>query len=609
MMKNLVLVLCSILIMLGCTKEPSEMNVSQNEYSDISTRSRDLPRDIESHTQTILGGVKNNPYELSNMQAAYKSLVPYWQEMGRSPNINVTTTHKLLKFEATTAESFKKLMTDDNLILFDYPLNYEVVEMGDFYYSSNSTTDFPAMWAIVDVGTSIPSIPYSVVEEYAYIFSHPVVVAESFRLTGHSNFTNDYISGEEWDNEDPEAIPGPNQRPDCGPGWEAYVTNPHDHPDLWVWACRKINTVTQDNNACGCPIPWNPREPAGCVNVENDVDEEGVSRVKVLIADNWGQFLSPIERFTDENGCWRTHKNYSKNVWVWVRFQNEFSYERSHRNWGHVNEFLAPIRNYVGKFGEPHNNIHRHYPKWTQQDSKAQIYWGAATVNNQVQVFRDWVAAQPGVAQVPKLDIYLVDDRGAGACLMSGHRSSGFLATTIAPDVTIGLFRGANATRREDMDELSYHEFAHASHFMQVGQGWYNTLINQELVNAIQWDQPRNLFGGEPWGQGNEPNAGHVALAESWADNIMTDIMNVPQENVVLENGYIPMGLYEDLADDMVDPVWRVRDNVMGYTTEQMSNGMNANVTTVAEYRDFLSPLLPAGNTQQALTDLFDDYQ
>ena len=36
---------------------------------------------------------------------------------------------------------------------------------------------------------------------------------------------------------------------------------------------------------------------------------------------------------------------------------------------------------------------------------------------------------------------------------------------------------------------------------------------------------------------------------------------------------------------------------------------MNTNVTTVAEYRDFLSPLLPAGNTQQALTDLFDDYQ
>ncbi len=183
------------------------------------------------------------------------------------------------------------------------------------------------------------------------------------------------------------------------------------------------------------------------------------------------------------------------------------------------------------------------------------------------------------------------------------------VSQALIPDVAIGI----NFGNRDDQDELSYHELAHTGHFSQVGFDWWSDLIDQEVANSIEFgngpDGITFTFNGDPWGQGNEPNAGHVALAESWADNVMTDIMGIAQEGDVFVNGYIPMGLYEDLEDNMQDIIrLGIRDRITGYTREEMFNSLNVNVTTLNEYQQDLQGELPAGNTLIDYNDLFTAY-
>jgi len=604
------MLLIVLLTMAMCTKD----------QLDTSLESRSKARHIyDGHTdpikQTILGEKIINPYSYTNMVRAYENICKT-----NSGSIPFEVTDRHIKFMPQDYEQLKELYIESDLILFDYPLDREVLEMGDFYIDPSREESIPEFYSIVEVDKKLPtSISYEVLEEFAYVDHVPSIVVESFRLTGNFEFVNDYVFVEDFLNinesefcDNIASIP----TEDCLPGcvWTLVLSDENGNLGGYDWECKCPDDDEDDNsggnepnlNDCGCPVYQDERKPAGCINVEDNSANtfEGVNDVKVILKD-W-KYGKAYETQTNADGCWRYNRRFSGNMWMWVQFKNDDSYERCYRTNWKVWELLRPVKDYVDKISGPRfNDIELNYWFWGIHgtESQAQRYWGAATVNNEVKIYLE---ETPDIARPPaELDIYLQPNSTTGAAIMGTFWPNAVVSALI-PDLSIGI----NRISRESQDRLSYHEIAHASHFSQVGFGWWWQLILQEIANSIVVDGVQFSFDGDPWGQGDEPNAGHVALAESWADNVFTDILNINQEEGIFENGYIPRGIYEDLVDDTPNEIIRlgIFDQVSNFNRAQMFEALNSEVTTVDEFQSALLSTLPAGNSTQNYNALFEAY-
>jgi hypothetical protein len=89
----------------------------------------------------VLGGELNNPFTVENLQRALDSLC---DDPGNS-SILIRTTDRQIKFTPDDYDEVKRLFRDTSLILFDYPLNRELITMGDYYIDPNQGEDFPGI--------------------------------------------------------------------------------------------------------------------------------------------------------------------------------------------------------------------------------------------------------------------------------------------------------------------------------------------------------------------------------------------------------------------------------------------------------------------------------
>jgi hypothetical protein len=89
----------------------------------------------------ILGQQLNNPYSVENMQAALDTLKAHPEQHStcmKAPSatledITIEPTDLYVRFLPADSMQFVQLMTDSTLILFDYPLDYQKVQTGDYY--------------------------------------------------------------------------------------------------------------------------------------------------------------------------------------------------------------------------------------------------------------------------------------------------------------------------------------------------------------------------------------------------------------------------------------------------------------------------------------------
>lgn len=132
---GMILVLCLGLVTTSCKKKNDEpSNNVHNKGNATNTRQIQLIRKLE------------NPYSVTNMQLAYDNL----NSLGVSlTGINVTTTHKYIKFKPQNNQEFDILKYDSTLVLYSYPLDYE---MGEGYYYQDPT-----------ISDSLPTFQYCAV--------------------------------------------------------------------------------------------------------------------------------------------------------------------------------------------------------------------------------------------------------------------------------------------------------------------------------------------------------------------------------------------------------------------------------------------------------------
>ena len=119
---------------------------------------------ISSHTS---GRKLQNPYSVSNMRKAYQALNSPTKSnfQGADEDNIIFTTHYYVKFSPRNEDDLSELKSDSTLVLFQAPLDYEILPPDD-YAASEAQTPSP-LYASVPASKDLSGInsPFEILEE------------------------------------------------------------------------------------------------------------------------------------------------------------------------------------------------------------------------------------------------------------------------------------------------------------------------------------------------------------------------------------------------------------------------------------------------------------
>ena len=166
------LIAAASLALAGCERE-DEAIVSATTVENISNQLGDQPTfSIEQRAARpiVLGKQKENPYSVANMQIALDSLRAYARAVGddelhagagiRTKSLDMLTigaTDLYVRFLPRDSAGYAALSRDTTLELFAYPLDYEIVQAGDYYLDPTlPDSAYTWLYAVVKPGYQPP---------------------------------------------------------------------------------------------------------------------------------------------------------------------------------------------------------------------------------------------------------------------------------------------------------------------------------------------------------------------------------------------------------------------------------------------------------------------
>jgi len=603
-------------------------------------------------TAIILGTQLANPYTVANMQQAYNLLY--------GSGVTLSANYLYVRFKPANIDQLDTLKSNGDLELQDYPMDYAVVQDGDYYQDPNLVTeDIGWLYTVVPTGYTPPvGIVYNVISPL-YLPNDNLLLedmAESIAAGGV------YVSSVE--NGIRVII-----RTDIS-GVEPYYPLPCD---------PATNPDYAEGGGGGGGNP--PPAPTG-IYVE-DIKKCSVASVNVplrqarIVCKRWFKIW---RGYTDDNGHFNCTRHFRNRVKVIVKTENnlaKISKVRGARLW----QLFFPVKKRIGIYdGSDLATLYYVFTKpLNATASSANLpYWTAAIVHNSVIEFRQY-STEFGLPNPPdNLNIIVTNwgfARGSGSTVMFNKCHNNlvslnwiefFLANKNC--VAAGITNLATVLKnRVDMTisylpinddyncwltsphfkEIVYHELGHAQHYTQVGCDFWTVYRNSIITELSKLDQ----VNFHPYGTGNDATtAPIIATGEMWgnhceyiytnrqygdggtAASVFSAIMQrLEYDNTAiaglncylaaLENHnphstndtwpWIPQGLPYDLFDDRNDyftisPL-RPNDNVFGYTNQQCFNALQPDVRSVNGFKDRL--LNQNGNNQQVqVNQLFTQY-
>ncbi|MDR6372036.1 hypothetical protein J2795_003306 [Chryseobacterium bernardetii] len=217
------------------TMEQYNTEASHSQLMNRNLTSEDETKYAEEGEPTVLGEQLPVPYTIESMMAAYKSLLAEPKAEGNRSltAVNIRSTHKYIKFNPTTEDELEALQ-QSGLILYDYPLDREVLVVGKFYHDPDVPADQSTpQYATVKNETPLPAgVSYEILQEvylpeediellgtgnmnYKFVYS---LVHRAENLSGFTPWEpSDY---KPWDNigEPGQWYPNPNPNPGGGGG-------------------------------------------------------------------------------------------------------------------------------------------------------------------------------------------------------------------------------------------------------------------------------------------------------------------------------------------------------------------------------------------------------
>ena len=169
------LLITGIIIFVGCQKNRTGLN----------------PQKGTNELVFKLGKKLKNPYSVANMKKAYANLTNNLKS-----GISIHTTHYYVKFKPKNEKELNILKQDTTLELYDYPLDYEVIEGQDVYHDPSIPDSLPTyQYCAVPVNYNFPNVDYDILEDL-YIpeeletlksknYFVDALVEEALRITGN----------------------------------------------------------------------------------------------------------------------------------------------------------------------------------------------------------------------------------------------------------------------------------------------------------------------------------------------------------------------------------------------------------------------------------------
>jgi hypothetical protein len=408
--------------------------------------------------------------------------------------------------------------------------------------------------------------------------------------------------------------------------------------------------------------------PAGMITV-SDVNLNtipGVRNVRV-VAKRWFKIE---RTYTDNNGNFQFTKRFKHKVKIVVRFKNSYCNIRGIRGtriWQSLYAVRTTIGVFSSNKNSIPHNFDR---LTNSTNARGNRYWVAATVNNAIIEHRDYATQYGFSAAPMGLNIYITNwgiTEGLASTPLFGKRFvddlpasyiNTYLIGLLGNDLLIGPIVGITRRRldmaidyhRADMSrftsdfikETVYHECSHASQYTQMGTGWYTDFVNAELAE-IQ-NHPSGQYN--PYGDGTTSNSPIIALGEAWGyhmGHFLADQRYGLNSSQAIEQGiaytnnnpvaglsshlnlledfnpnrindpfyWIPQGLMYDLIDNRNDNNAVPRrvpldDQVVGYTTAQLFNALQSDITTLQAYHTRL--ISQTSNNPAGVNTIFTFY-
>jgi hypothetical protein len=124
----------------------------------------EIENELKYGEKIILGKKLKNPYSVENMKKAFQNIKFSSNLPTRTPNVEISTSHYYVKFIPKDSTDLKIIEADSSLIAYDYPLDYEILQMGDYYHDPEVPKDQPTYhYASVEIDKTLPrSIEYEI---------------------------------------------------------------------------------------------------------------------------------------------------------------------------------------------------------------------------------------------------------------------------------------------------------------------------------------------------------------------------------------------------------------------------------------------------------------
>lgn len=453
---KIALFLCFSFMIWSCQKDDA-----LNSLNVIKADGSENGEDEVYDGLTVLGAQEANPYSSQNMRYAYNALVTAGE---LQPNaIQLGTTHLYIRALPNNKEDLDAILNCNDLDLFDYPLDYEIVAQGTYYHD--------------------PSVPDS---EYTYIYT---VIPIGYQFPTAFEVLDSCII--------PLDIHNPN--------YDILSQIEKKSCELFQEDEDELSGNQSGQQRC------ESHNPSGTISVYNtDINDiEGIRDIKVTMRN----VVKVSSRYTDDNGYYASETNFwRKKIHYALHFKNANGVQirsnvacliPAYYNKGKCNSngiTFALYRNSVAWKWATTNNAEKFY--YTTICSDFNITLPASDLRIWVTPLLSIFSSSSGSAPM----LHRIKIESALSDTIENSCQTRNTANNLLPDIII-LRTAQDSTH--DFQSTVWHELAHASHYEQAHAEYWNN-----FVNGIIWNQ---LLLGNCYGNGTHPRDGYIAVGEMWA--------------------------------------------------------------------------------------------
>ncbi len=483
---------------------------------------------------TILGEQKENPFSIENMQIALDSLRQYAAEENSEPylksaeTIEIYPTDLYIRFLPEDSTEYKNLTSDTSLTLFDIPLDYDIVQLGDYYKDSTVAGEYTWLYTTVK-----PDYTFSTNIRYE-------ILSELFIIENSEDYTEEIIEDSTVTLKSTSGRTAITQDV-CNVLYAISFTLTGNSDELSTVDENEIelkSTTTNCIRKCygrrWWKVCWTSCDtyyyPDGTIKIETPTGNVGLKGVKVRM---W-RWFSYTDAYTSGSGHYYSKARFNK-IWVGnnIRYKIIYDCKRGNNQWKFNKSIAGAACLWRDSYGMGFHSPNGHSMIFYTNSA----YWGRGVLNNAIYDYIGY-ASVDGIALPPSnLDIADKNDHESlmsSAPLLKSHFNWSLVYSDKKVLGAIGsvygyaLFGWAfpdlilryNQTLEDynKITAIAWHELTHSSQLQRMkkeenffwASDYWSQNVYQQAKNEIDNDSPYGAVGDDHWQI--------IALSEGWAN-------------------------------------------------------------------------------------------